>query len=371
MCTSSFEDSATFALVRLGASAPCAAASILVERNAAMRTYELRGNSLDTLTLVDRPVPTPREGQVLVRIRAASLNYRDLLVATGRYPLGAPKHPLVPLSDGAGEVAAVGAGVTKWKAGDRVAGTFFQRWIDGPFGADNAASALGGAIDGVLAEYVVFEEGGLVRIPPALSFEEAATLPCAGVTVWVALMVLGDLKAGETVLAMGTGGVSVFTLQLAKATGARVILTSSRDDKLERGKALGADSVINYRTTPDWDVRARELTDGRGVDHILEVVGATTLPVSLRAVREGGHLVLVGLLGGARADRDAAAKNERGVRVNSVFVGSARHFEGLNDAVERAGLRPVVDRVYALEDTRAAFDTLASGAHFGKIVIRL
>jgi NADPH:quinone reductase-like Zn-dependent oxidoreductase len=316
-------------------------------------------------------MPAPGPGQVLVRIHAASLNYRDLLLASARYPLGQPKYPIVPLSDGAGEVIDVGEGVTRWSRGDRVAGAFFQRWPDGRFDAGAAASALGGAIDGVLAESVVFEERGLVRIPSALSYEEAATLPCAGVTVWVVLMVLGSLKAGETVLAMGTGGVSIFALQLAKMAGARVILTSSHDTKLQRGKALGADFVINYRTTPDWGTRARELTGGRGVDHLLEVGGAATLPVSLSAVRDGGHLTIVGLLTGAMPDREAAAKSGRDVRVDSVYVGSTRHFEEMNDAIERSGLHPVVDRVFSFADARAAFEYLETGAHFGKVVIRV
>ncbi|HZU84082.1 MAG TPA: NAD(P)-dependent alcohol dehydrogenase [Polyangiaceae bacterium] len=336
-----------------------------------MRTYELRAKSLESLTLVERPSPRPGPGQVVVRVRAASLNYRDLLVATGRYPLGEPRLPLVPLSDAAGEVVETGAKVTLVKPGDRVAGAFFQKWIDGPFDAEKAGSALGGAIDGVLSEYVVLEEAAAVKIPAALSFDEAATLPCAGVTAWVALKVLGGLSAGQTVLAMGTGGVSIFALQIAKMLGARVIVTSSRDDKLARAKALGADGIINYRSTPEWDARARELTGGRGVDHLLEVGGAATLPTSLRAVREGGHLTLVGLLGGAPADRAAATQNDRGVRVDSVYVGSVRHFESMNDAIERAGMHPVVGRVFPFEQARAAYDYLESGEHFGKVVVRV
>ncbi len=336
-----------------------------------MRAWELRGNGVDTLALVERERPRPGPGQVLVRIRAASLNYRDLLVASGTYARGGPpRRPLVPLSDGAGEVVAVGPGVTRLRPGDRVAGAFFQRWIDGPFDAGKGASALGGAIDGVLAEEVVLEAAAAVPFPAHLSFDEAATLPCAGVTAGVGLFVLGGLKAGETVLAMGTGGVSIFALQLAKAAGARVILTSSHDEKLARGRALGADAVVNYRTTPEWDAAARALTGGRGVDHILEVGGATTLPRSLRAVREGGHVALVGLLGGERGDPDAAARNDRGVRVDSVYVGSVRHFEAMDEAIARARLRPVVDRAFPFEEAREAYAHLRSGAHFGKIVVR-
>jgi NADPH:quinone reductase-like Zn-dependent oxidoreductase len=292
------------------------------------------------------------------------------MVASGTYARGAPpKRPLVPLSDGAGEVLEVGAGVTALRPGDRVAGNFFQRWVDGPFDAEKGASALGGAIDGVLAEEVVLEAAAAVRFPAALSFEEAATLPCAAVTAWVGLVELGRLAAGETVLAMGTGGVSIFALQLAKALGARVILTSSSDEKLARGRALGADEVVNYRTTPAWDDAARALTGGRGVDHILEVGGASTLPRSLRAVREGGHVTLVGLLGGTRGDPEAAAKAAPGVRVDSVYVGSVRHFEAMNEVVARAGLRPVVDRTFRFEQAREAYAHLAGGRHFGKVVV--
>ena len=336
-----------------------------------MRAYELRGNGVETLTLVERPRPRPGPGQVLVRIRATSLNYRDLLVASGSYSRGGAQRPLVPLSDGAGEVIALGPGVTRLRPGDRVAGNFFQRWIDGPPDDATRASALGGSIDGVLAEEVVLEADAAVRFPEHLGFEEAATLPCAGVTAWIGLFENGRLQPGETVLAMGTGGVSIFALQLAKAAGARVILTSSDDAKLARGKALGADETINYRTTPAWDAAARALTGGRGVDHLLEVGGARTLPTSLRAIRDGGHLSVVGLLGGARADPEAAARNDRGIRVDAIYVGSVRHFEGLNTLVAQARLRPVIDRVFPFEQAREAFEHLRAGAHLGKVVVAL
>ncbi len=336
-----------------------------------MRAYELQAPGIDSLAIAERPSPKPGPGQVLVRIRAASLNYRDLLIARGGYGRGMKPLPLVPLSDGAGEVVETGAGVTRLQVGDRVAGNFFQTWVDGPFEADKGGSALGGAIDGVLAEEVLFEQGAAVKFPDALSYEEAATLPCAAVTAWVGLVELGKLAQGETVLAMGTGGVSIFALQIAKGIGARVLLTSSDDKKLARGKALGADGIINYKTTPGWDVRARELTGGRGVDHILEVGGASTQATSLGALRDGGHLTLVGLLGGDRADREAAEKNDRGIRVDSVYVGSARHFEALSAFIERTGLRPVVDRVFSFEQAKEAYRHLESGRHFGKVVIRV
>jgi NADPH:quinone reductase-like Zn-dependent oxidoreductase len=336
-----------------------------------MRAYELRSGGLDSLAVVERPSPRPGPGQVSVRIRATSLNYRDLMVASGSYGRGQPRYPLIPLSDGAGEVLEVGPGVTRLRPGDRVAGAFFQKWVDGPFGEAAGASALGGGIDGVLAEEVVLEEAGAVKFPAFLSFEEAATLPCAAVTAWVGLHVQGGLAAGQSVLAMGTGGVSIFALQLARAAGARVLLTSSHDEKLARGQALGADQVVHYRKTPDWDRIAREWTGGAGVDQLLEVGGATTLPISLRAVRPGGHLALVGLLGGQRADLETARRNDRGVRVDQVYVGSVRHFEELNRALERAGLHPVIDRVFAFEQARQAYEHLQAGRHFGKVVIRV
>jgi NADPH:quinone reductase-like Zn-dependent oxidoreductase len=326
---------------------------------------------LDNLALAERPVPRPAAGQVLVRIRATSLNFRDLLVARGQYPLSELRYPLVPLADGAGEVVEVGPEVRRLRPGDRVVGSFFQTWIDGPPDAQKHASALGAAIDGVLAEHVVFQEGAAIRFPEHLSFEQAATLPCAGVTVWVSLVVHGQLQAGQTVLAMGTGGVSVFALQVAKTLGARVILTSSSDEKLARGKALGADETINYRRTPDWDARARELTGGRGVDHILEVGGAETLPRSLRALRDGGHITLVGVLGGAPGDLGAVAKEDRGIRAEAVYVGSARELEALCAFMGRTGLEPVVDRTFPFEEARAAYELQESAGHFGKVVIRV
>ncbi len=338
-----------------------------------MRAYELQGNGPETLTVVERPTPRPSPGQVRVRIRATSLNYRDLMIASGSYARGGTKRPLVPLSDGAGEVVEVGPGVTTLRPGDRVAGNFFQRWIEGPPDAEKEASALGGAIDGVLAEEVLLQADAAVRFPDHLSFEEAATLPCAGVTAWVGLMGLAQLAPGATVLAMGTGGVSIFALQIAKLAGARVIVTSSSDEKLARARALGADAVVNYRTTPGWDAAARAFTGGAGVDAILEVGGAATLPTSLRAVRDGGHVTLVGLLGGQRADPAEAAAQAaaRGVRVDPVYVGNVRSFEAMNAAFARGKVRPVVDRVFAFEQAREAYAALKAGGHFGKIVVKV
>jgi len=336
-----------------------------------MRAYELHGAGLEQLRLVERPMPEPGPGQVLVRVHAASLNYRDLLIAEGKYGRTPLKLPLVPLSDGAGEVIEVGSGVTRVAPGDRVAGTFFQNWVDGPFDASHGATALGGAIDGVLAEQVVFEAEGLVKFPSALSFEEAATLPCAGVTAWVSLIETGKLEPDQRVLVMGTGGVSIFALQFAKSVGAQVLVTSRSDEKLARAHGLGADGLINSHKMPDWDVGVRELTIGRGVDHLVEVGGAETLPISLRALRDGGHIALVGLLSGAPASRELAEKHQHGIVVDSIYVGSRRHFEAMNDAIERFKIHPVIDRRFPFEDARDAYSYLKSGQHFGKVVIRI
>src|SRR4028119_27039 len=254
-----------------------------------MKTYEIQSNAgIDALALIERPEPKPTWGQVLIRVRATSLNYRDLIVVQGGYG-NKEKLPLIPMSDGAGEVVAVGEGVTRVKVGDRVAGTFFQDWISGALTKEKMNSALGGAIDGLLTEYAVLSQDGLVLLPEHLSYEEGATLPCAAVTAWHGLVTKGGLTAGETVLVLGTGGVSIFALQFAKMHGARVIVTSSSDAKLERAKELGASETINYQSTPNWEERVYELTAHNGVDHVVEVGGAGTLAKSLRAVRVGGR----------------------------------------------------------------------------------
>lgn len=331
----------------------------------AYRIHEMVGP--DGLRREDLPGPKPGPGQVLVRVRATSLNYRDLMILKGTYSRNLPL-PLVPLSDGAGEVAAVGPGVTRFKPGDRVAGCFMTAWTDGPPTDLAAKSAMGGAIDGMLAEHVVLPEGGVVRSPDHLGDEEAATLPCAAVTAWHALFEGGGLKAGETVLVQGTGGVSMFALQFARLAGARVIATSSSDAKLARARELGASDGINYRTTPDWDVAARNLTEGVGVDHVVEVGGAGTLPRSIKAVRQGGHIALIGVLTGGEVDpRPVLMKS---VRLQGIFVGSRAMFENMNRAVALAKLRPVIDRVFPFDRAVEAYKHLESGSHFGKVVIR-
>ncbi len=336
-----------------------------------MRTWELRGNGIETLALVERPTPQPGPGQVRVRIRATSLNYRDLMVASGTYARGAPpKRPLVPLSDGAGEVVAVGPGVSSVKPGDRVAGNFFQAWHAGPWKGDYAASALGGGIDGMLTEQVLLAEGGAVKLPEGWTFEEGATLPCAALTAWNSVVTHGGLRAGETLLVQGTGGVSVFALQIARALGAEVIATTSSAAKAERLKAMGADAVINYRERPDWEADVLALTGGRGVDLIVEVGGPSNLDRSMRAAALGGQVVYLGILGGLGARFDPEAMRGRSLILRTTNNGSRQAFEQMNAAIAAARLRPVIDRVFDFDDARAAYRHLEAQAHMGKVVIK-
>lgn len=333
-----------------------------------MRAYQLpTPTGIDAFKEVELAMPKPKRGQVLVKVHACSLNYRDLAIATGSYRMGS-KPDLIPLSDGAGEVVDVGADVTRVKVGDRVAGCFFQRWIGGDAGLAAAPSALGGAIDGMLAQYVALEEGGMVRIPAHLSYQEAATLPCAAVTAWHALMVHGGLIAGKTILVQGTGGVSIFGLQIARMMGANVIVTSSSDAKLARAKAMGASHTINYKTTPDWEKAALELTGGVGVDQVVEVGGAGTFAKSLAAIRMGGKLSLIGVLSGA-AEINPMLIMGRRANIQGISVGSTQMFEAMNAAIAANGMKPVVDKVFGFGDTKAAFAHLLGASHFGKIVI--
>lgn len=335
-----------------------------------MKVWEVQSkDGLDALTLVERPEPQPLPGQVLIKMRAASLNYRDLLTVKGAYS-SKQKLPLVPLSDGVGEVVALGEGVTRVKNGDRVAGIFMQRWLAGEFSAEKSKSALGGAIDGVLAEYVTLHEDGVVHLPEHLSDEEAASLPCAGVTAWQALIAEGNLKAGDTVLVLGTGGVSLFALQFAKMAGARVIATSSSDRKLKQLMELGASDGINYKTTPDWDEKVWTLTNGVGVDNVVEVGGAGTLNKSLRAVRMGGRISLIGVLSGVSGEINTASILQKSIRVQGIYVGSREMFEAMNRAIAMHTIKPIVDRVFPFAQAREALEYMESGAHFGKIAIR-
>lgn len=323
---------------------------------------------IDSLTPAERPDPTPGPRQVLVRVRASSLNYRDLLTIEAQYARAAPKPDLIPLSDGAGEVIAVGPGTTRVKIGDRVAGCFMQRWYGGAISESPMASAMGGAIDGMLTELAVLEEEGVVKLPAHLSFEEGATLPCAAVTAWHALVEIGNLKAGDVVQIQGTGGVSIFALQFARMFGARVIGTSSVAAKAERLKQMGAEAVIDYKATPDWDKEALKLTGGRGADITVEVGGAGTLPRSFMATRLGGTIAVIGLLSGM-ATLDPMPILRRNLKVQGLYVGSTQMFEAMNRAIEANGLKPVIDKVFPFAEAKAAYRHLKGQSHFGKIVI--
>ena len=334
-----------------------------------MRTYQLpQGTGIDALVEVDLPIPKPGPRQVLVKVAACSLNYRDLAIALGSYRM--PTKPsVVPLSDGAGEIVEIGSDVTRVKVGDRGAGCFFQRWIGGPPAADTHTSALGGSIDGMLREYAVLEEDGVVKLPNHLSFEEGATLPCAGVTAWHALVEHAHLLPGQAVLIQGTGGVSIFALQFAHLVGAQVIVTSSSDKKLARAKELGATHGVNYKANPDWEKAVAELTGG-GVDHVVEVGGPGTLARSLRAIRIGGKITLIGVLSGA-AEINPMLIFSRRANVQGISVGSRQMFEAMNRAIAVSGLKPIIDKAFSFNDVPAAYRYLQSAQHFGKIVIRL
>jgi NADPH:quinone reductase-like Zn-dependent oxidoreductase len=326
--------------------------------------------SIDALSFDELEVVQPGRGEVLVAIKAVSLNYRDLLVVTGRYSPDLPR-PLIIGSDAAGEVISVGEGVESLKPGDRVIGSFFQSWQRGEIDRQAASSSLGGAIDGVLTTVRRFDKRGLVGLPSHLSYEEGATLPCAATTAWHALVPTGHLKSGDTVLLLGTGGVSIFGLQFATMQGARTILTSSSDEKLVRAKSLGVSDTINYRKTPEWQKEVMRITNGRGVDNVLEVGGAGTLPRSLRSVRPGGQVSLIGVLAGIAEPLNIGPIIHSSIRLQGIYVGSVEMFEAMNRAIELHKLKPVIDRVFSFEQTQEALRYMESGKHFGKVVIRL
>jgi NADPH:quinone reductase-like Zn-dependent oxidoreductase len=323
---------------------------------------------MERLKMASRPEPVPGPGQVLLKMRAVSLNFRDLMMVKGTYNPKQPL-PLIPLSDGVGEAVAVGEGVTRVKAGDRLCPIFAQRWLSGEPSAEARASTLGGPLDGTLAQYGVFSQDGLVPIPSHLSDAEAAALPCAAVTAWHALVAKGAVKAGDSVLVQGTGGVSMFALQFALLSGARVIVTSSSDEKLQRAKELGAAFTINYRTTPDWPRAAKDYTGGAGVDHIVEVGGAGTLSGAIQAAAMGGKVYVIGVLSGTAAQVDVRQVLMKGLRIQGVFVGPRDLFEAMNRAMGLHRLRPIVDRVFPFEEAPQAFSYLDSARHFGKVVI--
>jgi NADPH:quinone reductase-like Zn-dependent oxidoreductase len=322
------------------------------------------------LTLADAPVRQPGANQVLIRMKAASLNRRDVAITKGQYPVR-PGDNLVPLSDGAGEIAAVGTGVTRVRVGDRVATIFFPEWLDGRPGDTVTQTALGGGVDGVLSQYVTLSEQAVVKIPEHLSFEEAATLPCAAVTAWNGLVTRGRMQPGDYVLLEGTGGVSVFGLLFAKAAGAKPIITSSSDEKLARAKTLGAVGGVNYKTTADWEKPVLEITGGKGVQHILEVGGKDSLTHSLKTLGTGGHIALIGGLGGFGGDVPVMALMGRNATVSGIYVGSRADFEAMNAFISKHRLKPVIDKVVPYAEAKSAYELMESGNFFGKIVIRM
>jgi NADPH:quinone reductase-like Zn-dependent oxidoreductase len=332
-----------------------------------MKAWRIASFGIDNLEQATLPDPEPRPGEVVVRVHAVSWNYRDLRMVQGLYN---PKMqlPRIPCSDGAGEVVAVGEGVTRVKVGDRVCGIFMQNWIDGEPDAAKQRGALGGDIDGMLAEQVVLREQGVVQFPEFLSYEEAATLPCAAVTAWNALTRAGRIKAGDTVVILGTGGVSIFALQFAKMMGARVLGTSSSDAKLERAKALGLDAGVNYREHPEWDRWVMEQTGGRGADLVVEVGGAGTFNRSVRATRIGGAVAQIGVLSESSEGVQIPLLLHKQIRLRGIYVGSRADFEMMSRAIQQQKLKPVIDEVLSFEAAGEALRRMQSATHFGKLV---
>jgi len=335
-----------------------------------MKIWQIPSFGIDNIEVAERPTPQPGPGHVLVKVHAVSLNYRDLLVVLGRYN---PKLalPRIPCSDGAGEVIAIGDGVTRWKPGQRVAGIFMQNWIDGAPSAEKQRGALGGDIDGMMAEYVVLHEDGVVEIPKHLSWEEAATLPCAGVTAWNAVVHAGHIKAGDTVVIQGTGGVSIFALQFAKLLGAQVLGTSGSDEKLRRAHNLGLDSGLNYKMTPDWATWVLAETSGVGADLVVEVGGAGTIAQSLKAVRVGGVITQIGVLSQSTDPLVIFPILHKQVHLKGIYVGSRADFDEMNRAIATNQVRPVVDEVFEFQHLKNALRAMDSASHFAKLVIRV
>jgi NADPH:quinone reductase-like Zn-dependent oxidoreductase len=331
-----------------------------------MRAWQITSFGIDSLEFIEKPTPTPGPGEVLVGVRAISINYRDLLMVKGLYN---PKLrlPRIPCSDGVGEVIAIGVGVTAWKPGDRVAGIFMQNWLDGPLTPAKSKGALGGDVDGMLTDYVVLQETGLVSIPDHLSFQEASTLPCAAVTAWNALRA-GDVRPGSTVLIQGTGGVSIFALQFARLMGARVLGISSSSEKLERAESLGLDAGLNYREHPDWDRWVFEQTDGEGVDLVVEVGGLGTLGRSLKAVRTGGTIAQIGVLSESTDPLAIGPILHKMVRIQGIYVGSRSDFIQMNKAIVKAQLQPVGEEFHWTQ-AREVLTKMQERSHFGKLVL--
>ncbi|GAB2779580.1 NADPH:quinone reductase-like Zn-dependent oxidoreductase [Hymenobacter luteus] len=336
-----------------------------------MKAYKLHGpKSLANFTLGDYNEPAVRDQEVKIQVKAVSLNYRDWALANGWFGYPGEQLPFIPFSDGAGVVVEVGRSVTKFRAGDRVAVNFFPDWHDGAFSGEKTARSLGGSTDGVLAEYVSFPEQAVAKVPDSFSFEEAAAFPCAGVTAWHALVEQARLKPTDTLLLQGTGGVSIFGLQIARLLGARTIITSSSDEKLARARELGADLLINYKQTPNWDEKARELTQGAGVTYVLEVAGQ--LARSIRALQAGGSIFQIGAVGGPHEEAPNLGMLPINTqRLQGIYVGSTQMLTDLMQAFDRNGLRPVISQTFAFEQAKEALAYMGSGSHFGKIVVRV
>ncbi|MGV0071258.1 zinc-dependent alcohol dehydrogenase family protein [Mycobacterium colombiense] len=336
-----------------------------------MRAYRFDSHGgLDGLQLHDEPVPAPQRGELLLRVKAVSLNYRDIAIPLGRYVRKA-KVGLVPCSDAVAEVVEIGEGVADYRPGDRVVGTFQPRWFGGTLPATAESDSYGSGQDGWLTEYKVVSRESVVAVPPALSDDHAATLPCAGVTAWNALGGPAPIRAGQTVLTLGSGGVSVFAVQLAKLAGAHVIATTSSTHKAQVLQSLGADEVVNYRTDAQWGQRVRQLTEGRGVDRVVEVGGPATIEQSLRAVAVGGEVTLIGFLSEDNPGIDYFLLKGSGAITRSITVGDRTELESLVRAVTTSGLTPVIDEIFEFSDARAAFERMRDGKHLGKLVIRV
>lgn len=336
-----------------------------------MKVHEIhQAFGLENLVVSERPQPEPGPGQVLIRMQAASLNYRDLLMTTGRYDPRQPL-PLIPCSDGVGEIVATGPGCQRFRVGDRVATVFCQSWQSGEPSKEKLRSTLGGPLDGTLAEYMVLSEEGVVAVPEHLTAVEAATLPCAALTAWSALVTYGSVRAGQTVLLLGTGGVSTFALQFANLLGARAIVLSGKNSKLEAARKLGAWERINYKENPSWGKTVLEMTDGVGVDHVVEVGGAGTLAQSCKAVKIGGQISLIGVLAGHATEINILPMVMKNVRLQGILVGSREGFETMNRAIDMHRLEPVIDRVFPFDEAREALAYLSGGRHLGKVCIEI
>ncbi|WP_372721423.1 NAD(P)-dependent alcohol dehydrogenase [Novipirellula sp.] len=334
-----------------------------------MKSYLIDSDKgIDAIQKVDVSEVSPGAGEVKVKMKAASLNYRDLIVAGGGY-IRNDTRPVVPLSDGAGEVTEVGAGVTRWKVGDRVSPIFMRDWIDGAVDSATLKTGLGGGVDGVLAESMIVREPSLVAIPDGMSFSEAAAVPCAGVTAWHALFESGNLQPGQTVLLLGTGGVSIFALQLAKAAGARVIITSSSDEKIEQATAMGADMSVNYSKHPEWHKHVHDLTGGNGVDHVVEVGGPGTLERSIKSAGVGGHVHLIGVLDSPGAKISPMLSVFNLLTIRGIYVGSRQMHQRMLAAMTVNQIAPVIDKTFSFDDAIEAYHYFASQKHVGKVVI--